>query len=68
MKEQGKANKDKGEIIEEGEREKREEKRGEIGDTGGREIRGNMNGRGYLKWCQKVSVSGRQLKMILILV
>ena len=36
MKGQGKANKDKGEIIEEGERERREGKGEKIGDTGGR--------------------------------
>ena len=38
-----------------------------IGDTGGEEIKGNMIWGGYLKWCQKVSVSWSQLKMVLIL-
>ena len=36
MKGQGKANKDKGEIIEEGEKGEKGRKKGEIGDTGGR--------------------------------
>lgn len=42
MKGQGKANKDKGQIIEEEEGERREGIEDEIGDTGGEEIKGDM--------------------------